>query len=92
MVLIIINKKKSKAELSVTIRNIGEDTYKPKEYGSRITIERKLSRDGAGGYRILNDQNKVVSTKKQEVDNIVEQFNIQVSNPVCFLNQETSKH
>jgi hypothetical protein len=37
-------------------------------------------------------KDKVISTKKQEVDNIVEQFNIQVDNPVCFLNQETSKH
>lgn len=26
------------------------------------------------------------------MDNIIEQFNIQVDNPVCFLNQETSKH
>jgi chromosome segregation ATPase len=26
------------------------------------------------------------------LENIVEQFNIQVENPVCFLNQETSKH
>ena len=34
----------------------------------------------------------MVSNKKQELDNIVEQFNIQVENPVCFLNQETSKH
>ncbi len=33
-----------------------------------------------------------MTTKKQELDNIVEQFNIQVENPVCFLNQETSKH
>jgi hypothetical protein len=35
---------------------------------------------------------KLVSNKKSELDNIVEQFNIQVDNPVCFLNQETSKH
>lgn len=33
-----------------------------------------------------------MSIKKSELDNIVEQFNIQVDNPVCFLNQETSKH
>ena len=33
-----------------------------------------------------------MSTKKSELDNIVEQFNIQIDNPVCFLNQETSKH
>ena len=26
------------------------------------------------------------------MDNIRENFNIQIDNPVCFLNQETSKH
>ena len=34
----------------------------------------------------------MVSNKKGELENIMEQFNIQVENPVCFLNQETSKH
>jgi chromosome segregation ATPase len=34
----------------------------------------------------------VVSNKKQELDNMIDQFNIQIDNPVCFLNQETSKH
>ncbi len=35
---------------------------------------------------------KLVSTKKKDVDSIRENFNIQIDNPVCFLNQETSKH
>ena len=82
--------------MSITLRNDGEDAYKTHEYGNRITIERKISGDGTSHYKLLSMDSKntpkVVSTKKQEVDNIVEQFNIQVNNPVCFLNQETSKH
>lgn len=35
---------------------------------------------------------KLVTNKKAEVDAIRETFNIQNDNPVCFLNQETSKH
>ena len=35
---------------------------------------------------------KLVTNKKAEVDAIREAFNIQIENPVCFLNQETSKH
>jgi chromosome segregation ATPase len=34
----------------------------------------------------------LISTKKQELDSLVDQLNIQVENPVCFLNQETSKN
>lgn len=81
-----------KAEISVTLRNEGDEAYKPSEYGPKITIERKLNKDGTSHYRILDSNRKLVSNKKQELDNIVEQFNIQVENPVCFLNQETSKH
>lgn len=98
----------------MTLKNEGDSAYRPKFYGSKITIERKILKDGVSHYRILNEKGfftfekffclhiqylflilqkeKLVETKKSEVDNIVEQFNIQVDNPVCFLNQETSKH
>lgn len=81
-----------KAELSVTIKNEGDDAYKPDIYGSKIVVERKIGRDGSSQYKLMNEFHKLVSNKKSELDNIIEQFNIQVENPVCFLNQETSKH
>jgi hypothetical protein len=81
-----------KAELSVTLTNEGDEAYKSELYGSRITIDRKISKDGSSLYKIKDEHGRVVSNKKQELDSIVEQFNIQVENPVCFLNQETSKH
>ena len=34
----------------------------------------------------------MISNKKEELDCLVQQLNIQIENPVCFLNQETSKH
>ena len=81
-----------KAEISVTLTNEGGDCFKNEQYGNRITIERKIARDGISQYKIKNANGNVVSTKKEEINNIVDQFNIQVENPVCFLNQETSKH
>lgn len=81
-----------RAELSLTLKNQGLEAYRPDLYGDKITIERKISKDGASTYRILNAQGKTVSNKKQELDNIVDQFSIQVENPVCFLTQEVSKH
>ena len=33
----------------------------------------------------------MVSTKKEELDAILEQFNIQVENPITILNQDASK-
>ena len=49
---------KSKAELSITLRNDGEDAYKTHEYGNRITIERKISGDGTSHYKLLSMDSK----------------------------------
>lgn len=35
---------------------------------------------------------KVVSTKREELTAILDQFNIQVDNPVAILNQDTSRN
>ena len=35
---------------------------------------------------------KIVSQKKEELDHILDQFNIQVDNPVAILNQDTSRN
>lgn len=35
---------------------------------------------------------KVISTKKDDLTRILDQFNIQVDNPVAVLNQDTSKN
>ena len=45
-----------RAELSLTLSNVGEEAFKPQEYGISITIERKISKDGVSSYRLLNDK------------------------------------
>jgi structural maintenance of chromosomes protein 6 len=87
-----IKTNKEQADISVTLTNEGGDAYKSDEYGERITIERRITKNGTSTYKIKDSRGRVVSNKKEELNNIVEQFNIQIENPVCFLNQETSKH
>lgn len=40
------------AEIIIHLSNEGPDAYKPENYGNRIVIERKFSKDGASSYRI----------------------------------------
>ena len=42
------------ADISVSLCNKGEDAYKRDVYGDTITVERRLSADGGGGYKIKN--------------------------------------
>ena len=42
----------SYAQVSIKLRNRGQDAYKPVEYGDYITVERRISNDGSGSDKI----------------------------------------
>ncbi|KAL9969413.1 hypothetical protein ACROYT_G021630 [Oculina patagonica] len=87
-----VKKGCSSGHVSVQLRNRGSDAFRHKDYGDSLTIERRISADGGSSYRIKSSEGKVVSTRRAEVDDIVDHFNIQVDNPVSLLNQDTSRH
>lgn len=72
------------AEVTVRLKNVGRDAYKPEEYGDSIIIQRRLSVDGASTYRLRSERGAVVSTKREELLHILDQFNIQVRCYPCF--------
>jgi chromosome segregation ATPase len=81
------------AEVTIWLRNTGVDSYRPEVYGKSIEIIRRINLDGTGSYRIKSSRNNAtVSTKKEELLCILDQFNIQVDNPVSLLNQDTSRN
>ena len=42
----------SYAQVSIKLRNRGQDAYRPKEYGQSITVERRITSDGSGSYKL----------------------------------------
>ena len=42
----------SYAQVSIKLRNRGQDAYRPKEYGDCIIVERRISSDGSGSYKL----------------------------------------
>ena len=87
-----IKSGKQTAELEIHLRNRGPDAYKPAEYGNTIIVERKLTKDGGSHYRLKSKEGKLISQKREDLNCILDQFNIQVDNPVAILNQDTSRH
>ncbi len=45
-------------EVRVTLRNRGIEAYRPEVYGEFIMVERVISSDGAGSYKIKNSKGK----------------------------------
>ena len=86
-----IQKGQTYAQVEVTLSNVGDDAYQPEKFGNRIHIVRRISSDGSSSYKIQNNNNKTESTTKDELNNILEQFSIQIENPISMLNQDTSR-
>jgi chromosome segregation ATPase len=102
-----VQRGKNSATVAVTIRNTGKDAFEPEEYGNQITIERTIHAKGGAPFKIRDQHGilsllllfsdtigKVVSDGNQRdiLEQIIDRFNIQVSNPCAVLDQDTSKN
>ncbi|XP_063088402.1 structural maintenance of chromosomes protein 6 isoform X2 [Cavia porcellus] len=79
------------ADITVTLRNRGEDAYRANVYGDSIVVQQHITLDGSRSYKLKSQTGTVVSTRKEELVAILDHFNIQVDNPVSVLTQEMSK-
>ena len=90
-----IQKGFQRAVVQVTLRNEGEDAYKPKVYGKAITFQRTITENGQSAVFIMDE--KLVKIKKstkearEEGKRILEGFRINTDNPIAILQQEEAK-
>ncbi|GAA6012114.1 hypothetical protein JCM10207_005133 [Rhodosporidiobolus poonsookiae] len=87
----LIQEGKSSAKCIVTLSNKGDEAYKHHIYGDKIIIERTLNKTGSGAYKIKSAEGLTRDTKKATLDEILDQFNIQVDNPMTVLTQDQSR-
>ncbi|KAI5620328.1 structural maintenance of chromosomes protein 6, partial [Silurus asotus] len=80
------------AEISITLRNRGQDSYKPHVFGESITIDLRISNEGLRTYKLKSKTGQLVPFKREELASILDHFNIQVNNPISVLTQEMSKN
>lgn len=79
------------ASVSVKIKNQGHTAFKPDIYGRSIIVERHFSRGTSSGYRIKNESGKVITTKKAELEEILDAFALQLDNPMNVLTQDMAR-
>lgn len=80
-----------KAVLIVKIKNQGQDAYRRDVYGDSIIVERHFSKSGSSSFKVKTATGQTVSTKKQEVEEIVEYYALQVDNPLNVLSQDNAR-
>ncbi|KAI1285997.1 Structural maintenance of chromosomes protein 6 [Halotydeus destructor] len=90
-----VKKGTQKAVVTIKICNYNgnkEQSYRWKEYGESIIVERTIPLNGSPGYAIKNFAGKTITSQKKDLDRIIRHFSLQIDNPVCILNQEVSRN
>lgn len=87
----LIKEGEDTSRLTIRLKNEGNDAYQPDLYGDSIIIERQFSRTGTSGFKVKTATGRTISTKKGDVDDIVEYFQLQVDNPMNVLTQDAAK-
>ncbi|CAG8497689.1 11743_t:CDS:10 [Ambispora leptoticha] len=77
--------------LKSLIREGARHAYRHDVYGDTIIIERRITREGTNGYRIKNSEEKLISTKREELTAILDHMMIQVDNPMNVLSQDSAR-
>ncbi|KAJ7625351.1 P-loop containing nucleoside triphosphate hydrolase protein [Mycena polygramma] len=86
-----IREGQAASEVTISLKNQGEEAYKPKDYGSSIVITRRFTKEGSSSWKIKSKDGRVVSTKKDELAAICDHMNIQVDNPMNVLTQDAAR-
>lgn len=73
------------AVVEIKLCNQGENKYKPDLYGDTITVMRTVT-NSSSSYKLKDQHGRVVVEKKvkEELDNILTHFSIQVRNLLLF--------
>ncbi|TVY26432.1 Structural maintenance of chromosomes protein [Lachnellula hyalina] len=87
----LIKQGKEQALLIIKLKNQGNDGYQRDLYGDSIIIERHFAKNGSSGYKLKNSAGRLVSSKKGDVDDLIEYYQLQVDNPMNVLTQDAAK-
>lgn len=79
------------ATLAVKIKNQGDTAYQPDIYGESIIVERVFSRAGASGFKIKNQDGKIISSKKSDLEDILDALALMMDNPMNVLTQDMAR-
>lgn len=86
----LIKEGAEQARIICRIKNRGEDAYMHDEYGDRIEVERHFSLV-TSGYKIRGESGRLISTKRSDLEPILDHFALQIENPLNVLSQDMAR-
>ncbi|KAF8476989.1 P-loop containing nucleoside triphosphate hydrolase protein [Kalaharituber pfeilii] len=85
-----IKEGQNQARITVKLKN-GGDGYRPDVYGDIIIVERSFTREGNSSYKLKSKAGRLISNKREELDEICDYMGLQVDNPMNVLTQDAAR-
>ncbi|PSK54037.1 hypothetical protein B9Z65_7843 [Elsinoe australis] len=86
-----IKEGKDNAMVSVRVKNQGELAYQHDLYGDQIRVERHFNRNGQSGFKIKNSEGRLITTKKGDLEDMLDYLGLQLDNPMNVLSQDLAR-
>ncbi|KAL4907604.1 hypothetical protein BDW74DRAFT_110880 [Aspergillus multicolor] len=86
-----IKEGKESATIIVRIKNQGDGAYLPDDFGKSIIVERHFSKNGTSSFKLKSESGRIISTKKTELEAIIDHFTLQFENPMNVLSQDMAR-
>lgn len=77
--------------VGVKIKNAGENAYKHDLYGDILTVERHFTKSGSSAFKLKSTDGRIITTKKGDLDDVLDHFALQMDNPINVLTQDLSR-
>ncbi|CAI1603086.1 hypothetical protein SEUBUCD646_0L04230 [Saccharomyces eubayanus] len=79
------------AKITLHLDNSKYGAYQQGTFGNEIIVERTIKRDGPASFSLKSENGKEISSKKKDIQTVVDYFSVPVSNPMCFLSQDAAR-
>lgn len=79
------------SSIQVKLKNHGDGAYQPETFGESIIVERHFTKNGTSGFKLKSSLGRTVSTKRRDIDELVEYFCLQMDNPLNVLSQDNAR-
>ncbi|KAI9738343.1 MAG: Structural maintenance of chromosomes protein 6 [Cirrosporium novae-zelandiae] len=87
----LIKTGEESGSVTVKLKNTGSSAYRHDVYGDSISVERYFTINGQSGFKLRSEMGRIISTKKAELQEIIDYFALQFDNPMNILSQDLAR-
>lgn len=87
----LIREGAHQAKITLHLENGRHGAYNPEEFGGEIIVQRTIKSDGSSTFSLQSETGHEISSKKKDIQAVMDYFSLPINNPMCFLSQDAAR-